>query len=149
MAMKFLSSDAVGGETFVTLPNGARPYDYEVHSVYIEYIAVGSPGQSRMIRMFVETQDGLTVAITGGDSQPGNTTRHYMAFPTAVLERVTAGDDIQWLPWPPRPCFATGVRIRAKNMGAAAPNDLIRMRVQYENLLMHRSVHSVIGGQSG
>lgn len=132
MATMFLKATAVGGNVFVTLPDGDRPYDYEIHSVYVHYESKGPPAGARQVRVTVEDPDGDIIAITGGDTQPVNTVRHYMAFPDAVLERVPNGDDIQWLPWPGVSIVPGGTTIRAKNVAQATPSDIARIFVQYD-----------------
>lgn len=138
MATMTLKASAVGGNVSVTLPDGGRPFAYEIHSVYVEYIAKGPPAGARQIRVTVEDKDGDVALITGGDTQPVNTTRHYLAFPDAKLERVTNGDDIQWLPWPAVVIFPGNTVIRARNVAQATPNDEVRIFVQYDNSLGNR-----------
>ena len=122
------------------MPNGGRPYDFDIHSVYVEYISVGPPTGQRQVRITVEDPAGETVAITGGDTQPVNTTRHYMAFFQAPVDRVTNGDDIQWCPWPGTMVVEPGSRIRVKNVApAAGVNDTVRLRVQYDNTMGNRA----------
>lgn len=139
MSTKFLKASAVGGDVSVSLPNGDRPYDYEIHSIYVQYVSKGPPAGQRQIRVTLEDDEGDIVQITGGDTQPVNTTRHYCAYPDAVLERVPNGDDIQWLPWSPVALARGGSTIRAKNVAQATPNDEVRIFVQYDNSINNRS----------
>lgn len=133
MATHFLTAEATGGNVAVALPNGARPYDFEIHSIYAEYVTVGPPTGARQVRITLESPAGQILAITGGDTQPVNTTRFYMAFYRAPLERVTNGDDIQWCPWPPAVVVEPGSIIRVRNVsGVATGSDIARIRVQYD-----------------
>lgn len=133
MGTRFLTAEAKGGEVTVSLPNGQRrPRTYEIHSVYVEYITVGPPTGARQIRVTAEVE-GKIFAIAGGDTQPVNTTRHYMTFPDAPLQRVPNGDDIQWMPWPQVCVVPVGTTIRVRNAsGVATPNDIARVSVQYD-----------------
>ena len=138
MATQFLKARAVGNEARVTLPDEGGPNDFEIHAVYAEVITHGPPAGQRQIRILIIDKEADVVGITGGDTQPNNSTRHYMAFPTAVLERVTSGDDIQWLPWPGTTVVPRGTSIVVRNVGATAPNDEIRLRVQFDSSLSAR-----------
>ena len=88
----------------------------------------------------MEDAQGNVLSITGGDTQPVNTTRHYVCFYMAPVERVTNGDDIQWCPWPPAMVVEPGTRIRARNVAQASPNDIVRIRVQYDSSRGNRNV---------
>jgi hypothetical protein len=135
MATRIISADSVGGEAIVALPDGGRPYDFEVVSIFVRYESHSPPGGQRQIRITAENEQGRILIVTGGDQQPTNQTRFYCAFADAPQERVTVGDDIQWCPWPEGLVIPAGGVIRVKAANIAAPNDIIQVNAQVRSTL--------------